>query len=107
VPRGWCWCGAIIASRTGRARAGEVDLVRCDRDGTTVFSEVRVRSDSRFGGAAASVGAAKRQRLVFAAGRFRRRLANPSRRRFDVLAIDAERIEMAARRLRSGLAKIA
>jgi putative endonuclease len=35
-----------------------------DRDGTLVFVEVRVRSDNRFGGAAASVGAAKRQRLV-------------------------------------------
>jgi len=42
-----------------------------DRDGTLVFVEVRVRRDARFGGAAASIGVAKRQRLVFAAGHFR------------------------------------
>ena len=51
-----------------------------DRDGTLVFVEVRVRRDARFGGAAASIGVAKRQRLVFAASHFLRRLA-PARRR--------------------------
>jgi hypothetical protein len=38
-----------------------------DRDGTLVFVEVRARADMRHGGAAASIGAAKRARLVFAA----------------------------------------
>ena len=64
-----------------------------DRD-TIVFIEVRVRRDRPFGGAAASVGAAKRQRLVFAASHFLRR-ARARRRpcRFDVVTIDGERIE--------------
>ncbi len=81
------------AARGPRARGGEVDLVMQDRDGTLVFVEVRVRRDGRFGGAAASVGAAKQQSLVFAASCFLRRLAHPPPCRFDVVAIDGERIE--------------
>lgn len=54
---------------------------------------MRVRRDARFGGAAASIGMAKRQRLVFATNHFLRRLANPPPCRFDVVAIDGERIE--------------
>ena len=41
-----------------------------DRDGTLVFVEVRARADIRYGGAAASVDAAKQRRLVFAARHF-------------------------------------
>ena len=62
-------------------------------DGTLVFIEVRVRRDERFGGAAASIGAAKRQRLVFAASHFLRRFASPPPCRFDVVAIDGDHIE--------------
>jgi len=80
-------------ARGPRARGGEVDLIMRDRDGTLVFVEVRVRHDARFGGAAASIGAAKRQRLVFAAGHFLRRLATPPPCRFDVVAVDGDRIE--------------
>ena len=64
-----------------------------DPDGTIVFVEVRARRDSRYGGAAASIGAAKRRRLVFAASHFLRRLAAPPPCRFDVVAVDGERIE--------------
>jgi putative endonuclease len=64
-----------------------------DRDGTLVFVEVRARRDARFGGAAASIGAAKRQRLVFAASHFLRRLATVPPCRFDVVAVDGDRIE--------------
>ena len=80
-------------ARGPRARGGEVDLVMRDRDGTLVFVEVRVRRDARFGGAAASIGAAKRQRLVFAASHFLGRFAAPPPCRFDVVAVDGERIE--------------
>jgi putative endonuclease len=52
-----------------------------------------VRSDGRFGGAAASVGAAKQQRLVFAAAHFLRGLGDAPPCRFDVVAIDGETIE--------------
>ncbi|HEY2561185.1 MAG TPA: YraN family protein [Caldimonas sp.] len=80
-------------ARGPRARGGEVDLVMRDRDGTLVFVEVRVRSDDRFGGAAASVGAAKRQRLVFAAAHFLRALRDTPPCRFDVVAVEGDTIE--------------
>jgi len=75
------------------ARGGEVDLIVRDRDGTLAFVEVRSRGDLRHGGAAASVGASKRRRIVFAARHFL--LVHPidAPCRFDVIAIDAERIE--------------
>jgi len=80
-------------ARGPQARGGEVDLVMRERDGTLVFVEVRVRNDGRFGGAAASVGAAKRQRLVFAASHFLRGLREPPPCRFDVVAVEGDRIE--------------
>ena len=73
-------------ARGPRARGGEVDLVMREPDGTLVFIEVRVRRDERF-------GAAKRQRLVFAASHFLRRFASPPPCRFDVVAIDGDHIE--------------
>ena len=91
--------GLVLVRRNYRvargpaARGGEVDLVMRDRDGTIVFVEVRARRDNRFGGAAASVGVAKRQRLVFAASHFLRRLVPTPPCRFDVVAVDGERIE--------------
>jgi putative endonuclease len=80
-------------ARGPRARGGEVDLIMREGDGTLVFVEVRARGDGRFGGAAASIGAAKRQRLVFAASHYLRRLASPPPCRFDVVAVDGERVE--------------
>ena len=52
------------------ARGGEIDLIMRERDGTLVFVEVRARARRGHGGAAASVGAAKQRRLVFAARHF-------------------------------------
>jgi putative endonuclease len=80
-------------ARGPSARAGEVDLVLREPDGTLVFVEVRSRGSTRFGGAAASVGAAKQARLVYAARHYVQRLASPPPCRFDVVAIDGERIE--------------
>lgn len=69
-------------------RAGEVDLIMLDRDGTLVFVEVRARADSSHGGAAASVTARKQQRLIYAAQHYLLRHASPPPCRFDVVAID-------------------
>ncbi len=80
-------------ARGPRAHGGEIDLILRDRDGTLVFVEVRLRSGAGFGGAAASVGAGKRQRLVRAAQHYLQRLATPPPCRFDVVAIDGEHIE--------------
>ena len=76
-------------ARGPHARGGEVDLILRERDGTLVFVEVRVRADGRHGGAAASIGAAKRASLVLAARHYLLRFAAPPPCRFDVVAIDA------------------
>lgn len=76
-----------------RARGGEVDLILRDRDGTLVFVEVRARASSAHGGAAASVTASKQRRLVFAARHFLMAYVSPPPCRFDVVAIDGDRLE--------------
>jgi len=75
-------------ARGPHARGGELDLILRERDGTLVFVEVRVRADARHGGAAASVGAAKRASLVLAARHYLLRFAAPPPCCFDVVAID-------------------
>lgn len=80
-------------ARGPRARGGEVDLILRERDGTLVFVEVRSRRDDGHGGAAASVGSAKQRRIVLAARHYLMRLAAPPPCRFDVVALDGERIE--------------
>jgi putative endonuclease len=78
--------------RTPGRGGGEIDLVM--RDGATlVFVEVRRRSRSDYGSAAASVGAVKQRRIVFAARHFllRWRAAMPPCR-FDVVAVEDGRI---------------
>ena len=80
-------------ARGPSARGGEVDLILRDRDGTLVFVEVRARADARHGGAAATVGAPKQRRLIFAAQHFLSRLATLPPCRFDVVTVEGERIE--------------
>lgn len=58
--------GLRIVDRNFRVRGGEIDLIARD-GGTLVFVEVRARRRSDFGGPAASIDAAKRQRLILAA----------------------------------------
>ncbi|HTW74109.1 MAG TPA: YraN family protein [Steroidobacteraceae bacterium] len=58
--------GFRILVRNYRCRGGELDLV-ARRGRLLVIAEVRLRSSSAFGGAAHSITAAKRRRLLFAA----------------------------------------
>lgn len=58
--------GLRVLARNVRCRGGEVDLICLDR-GTVAFVEVRLRSNPRFGGAAASITATKRRRVELAA----------------------------------------
>ena len=74
------------------ARGAEIDLIVRERDGTLVFVEVRARAGAEHGGALASVGALKQQRIVRAAQHFLLRLPALPPCRFDVVAIDGERI---------------
>ena len=90
--------GLVLVERNYRvargphARGGEVDLILRDRDGTLVFVEVRTRRDAGHGGAAASVGSAKQRRVVLAACHYLMRVPSPPPCRFDVVAIDGERV---------------
>ena len=59
------------------ARGGEIDLILRERDGTLVFVEVRSRASTAAGGAGASVGAVKQQRLVYAAQHYVLRFPSP------------------------------
>jgi putative endonuclease len=79
--------GLTVIERNFRLRGGEIDLI-CTDGTTTVFVEVRQRKRSDFGGAGASIDAAKRQRLILAA---RHWLARHGERpcRFDCVLIDA------------------
>ena len=75
-------------------RGGEIDLILHDRDGTLVFVEVRARTRACAGGAAASIAAAKRARILFAAQHFLCHLAAPLPPcRFDVVSIDGPRLQ--------------
>ena len=83
--------GLKLVERNYRTRFGELDLIM--RDGATlVFAEVRYRRDPRFGGGAASVGVAKREKLARAARGFLqahpRFASTPCR--FDVIAFDGD-----------------
>lgn len=81
--------GLRVLERNWRCRLGELDLIL--RDGTTlVIAEVRLRSSSRFGGAAASIDRRKQGKLAAAAQLYLAgRSSTPCR--FDVVLMsDAE-----------------
>ena len=91
--------GLVLVQRNFRvargphARGGEIDLILRERDGTLVFVEVRQRRDGRHGGAAASIGGLKQQRIVRAAQHFLLRFDRLPPCRFDVVAIEDGRID--------------
>lgn len=79
--------GLKLLTRNWRCRFGEIDLVM--QDGVTlVFIEVRLRSRSDFGGAAASVTPAKQKKLLAAARQYLTTLNTLPPCRFDVVALN-------------------
>ena len=58
--------GFAVLARNYRCRAGELDII-ARRGSLLVIAEVRLRSRNRFGGAGASITAAKRRRILRAA----------------------------------------
>lgn len=92
--------GALVLLRNFRCRCGELDIVARLNESELAIVEVRTRSSEAYGGAAASVDATKRQRLIRAASRLlqqRKDLAR-LRVRFDVIVVsdpfdDVPRIE--------------
>ncbi|MBI2772522.1 MAG: YraN family protein [Burkholderiales bacterium] len=79
--------------RTPGRGGGEIDLLMREPDGTLVFVEVRRRTTSAFGGAAASVGGIKQRRIIFAARHYLMRLAQLPPCRFDVVGVQAGQVE--------------
>jgi putative endonuclease len=87
----------VLVARNVHCRGGELDLVMRDRDGTLVFVEVRARARRGYGGAAASVGWHKRQRLLlaardFLAARAQALEAMPGACRFDLVTFEGGRL---------------
>ena len=91
--------GLVLVQRNYRlaggpyARGAEIDLILRERDGTLVFVEVRARSSAGHGGALASVDARKQQRIVRAAQHYLLRLPVLPPCRFDVVAVEAGRVQ--------------
>jgi putative endonuclease len=79
--------GLAPVARNWRCRFGEIDLIMQD-GATRVFVEVRLRSRSDFGGAAASVTPAKQRKLLAAARQYLSGLQTLPPCRFDVVALD-------------------
>jgi len=84
-------CGLRLVDRNFRVRGGEIDLIM--RDGRTlVFVEVRSRRRQDFGGAAASITATKRRRIVLAARHYLAWRGDQACR-FDCVLIDGEHLD--------------
>lgn len=83
--------GLKLVVRNHHCRGGEIDLVM--REGNVlVFVEVRSRAPSRFGGAAESITAAKRARIVLAARDFLARRGIDAPCRFDAVLLDGDEL---------------
>ena len=86
--------GLRLLERNYRCRSGEIDLILAEGP-ILVFVEVRLRRNPDFGGAAASIGMAKRQRILKAARHYLLGKPEPVCR-FDAVLLDAltaDRIE--------------
>lgn len=74
-------------------RAGEVDLIMRDDDGTLVFVEVRSRARASHGGAAGSVTGIKQRRVIYAAQHYLMRFNTLPPCRFDVVSIEDDELQ--------------
>lgn len=83
--------GLKILARNYRCRGGEIDLV-CRDGNILVFVEVRLRTNRSFGGAAASITAAKQRRITLAANHYLAGKPLPACR-FDAVLLDGTNID--------------
>lgn len=86
--------GVQIKERNFRCRQGEIDLIGYDGDYLVAF-EVKYRKDASMGGAAEAVGYGKQRKIcsVFDYYRMIRKLPGNQSVRFDVIAMDGDKIE--------------
>jgi len=79
--------GLKLIARNYRCRFGEIDLIA--REGRIlVFVEVRMRASDQFGGAAASITAGKRRKLLRTARHYLAGAARTPACRFDALLVN-------------------
>jgi putative endonuclease len=83
--------GLRVIERNFRVKGGEIDLI-CRDGATTVFVEVRLRTRSDFGGAAASITTTKQHRLILAARHWLARHGETPCR-FDAVVSDGRQFE--------------
>jgi putative endonuclease len=79
--------GLKLLLQNYRSRFGEIDLIMEDGE-TLVFIEVRMRSQSHFGGAAASIDQRKQSKLISTAHVYLASLNRIPPCRFDALLLD-------------------
>jgi putative endonuclease len=81
--------GLKVIERNYQCRFGEIDLIA--RDGNMlVFVEVRMRKSNAFGGAAASITRAKREKLLLTARHYLLGMRQVPACRFDAILIAGE-----------------
>jgi putative endonuclease len=83
--------GLKLLDRNFLCKVGEIDLIM-QHGAHLVFVEVRRRAGGGYGGAAASVTPAKQRRLIHAAQFYLMRYPSPPPCRFDLVAIDGEKL---------------
>jgi putative endonuclease len=79
--------GLTLVERNWSCRFGEIDLIMSDGP-TLVFVEVRQRASARFGGASASIGREKRERIERAIGLYLSRAVKVPPCRIDAVLFD-------------------
>lgn len=79
--------GLKLVVQNYRSRFGEIDLIMQD-GATVVFIEVRLRRNTCFGGAAASIDARKQKRIISTAQQYLASLARVPPCRFDAVLLD-------------------
>lgn len=76
--------GLKLIEQNYRGRFGEIDLIMQDGD-TLVFIEVRLRRNTDFGGAAASIDIHKQKRIISTSQQYLSGLAHIPACRFDAI----------------------
>jgi putative endonuclease len=87
--------GLTLVQTNYHCRYGEIDLIM-QHHGTLVFVEVRLRSNTRFGGAAESIDYSKQQKLIRACQHYLQMHNVQSPCRFDTVLmsrVDSAQIE--------------
>ncbi|MGM0563784.1 MAG: YraN family protein [Pseudomonadota bacterium] len=86
--------GLVLVEANYSAPCGEIDLIMRDANQRLIFVEVRHRSSGDYGGAAASIGPRKQQRLYRTALHYLQKhhlMNHPCR--IDVVAIEGDRVQ--------------